>query len=308
VAECRFVVDESSFLIGSLDDIDAERLFVSLNEQLSLCRERSEIVGIISDFDQVLCAPGTALFELLLSTDRLTRDTRLLAYGLLDKCVRLDENAEFVIDPAVVVSGDSFESFGLALAAEAFGKRSAVGVLALMPRAGPGEVQVVHEEAVTSVVIVVDARTRELFYRAAISIDDVGEDVFFQRVNFAFPSLRFAESLSFRRFDGAYRNLRDLVVVHLGALNDRFASAFATYAGMPDQVAAQVGIDLSPEGNTRQSPRLMSMRNVIFQGVVYRCEWHSKLEPSRNRIHFHPGDSGTKGCVLIGIFVDHLPT
>lgn len=308
MAEYDFVVDETSFQIGNSNDAAAEGLFATLNEQLSLCRERSESVAIISDFDQQDCAPGVALFELLLASDRISRDTRFLTYRLLDKCVKLDENAEFVIDPGVVVSDDAFESFGLAVAAEAFRTGRAVGVLALLPRAGSGEVQVIHEETVAQVFVVVDARTRELFYRAAISIDDVTESVFFQRAQFAFPSLRFVEGLTFRRFDGAYRGLRDLVVVHLGALNDRFAAVFASCAGMPDQVSAQVGIDLSPEGNTRQSERLMAMRDVRFRGVAYRCEWHSKLEPHRNRIHFHPGDGGTDGCVLIGIFVDHLPT
>ena len=77
---------------------------------------------------------------------------------------------------------------------------------------------------------------------------------------------------------------------------------------MPHDVAATVGLDLSIEGGTRQSERLMALRDVTFGNRHYRCEWHSKLEPHRNRIHFHPGDDATDGCVLIGIFTEHLRT
>ena len=52
----------------------------------------------------------------------------------------------------------------------------------------------------------------------------------------------------------------------------------------------------------------MAYRDVEFRGKTYRCEWHSKLEEHRNRIHFDVGDSTTGGRILIGIFHRHLPT
>jgi hypothetical protein len=220
----------------------------------------------------------------------------------------LDDDAALAIDPSVEVAGRSAESYGLAFAAHSFHNGAAVGALALNPSAGPGEIEVIEARGASRVVIVVDESTRCEFYRAVVRIEDQSEPEFFDSVQFAFPSLRFAEGISFRRFDGDYRQLRDKVIEHLSGLNDKFREEFQRFNGMPGEVAAAVGLDMSPEGGTRQSPRLMALRDVTYRGRLYRCEWHTKLEPHRNRIHFHPGADGTDGCVLIGMFVDHLPT
>ena len=52
----------------------------------------------------------------------------------------------------------------------------------------------------------------------------------------------------------------------------------------------------------------MRLRDVEYGGEVYRCEWHSKLEPHRNRIHFHVIGGKGEPEVLIGIFHEHLAT
>ena|SRR3989442_892835 len=68
-------------------------------------------------------------------------------------------------------------------------------------------------------------------------------------------------------------------------------------------------VDLSPESpGTRASAKLMTERNVEYQGVTYRCEWHIKLERHRNRIHFALPDGTLSGKILVGLFVDHLKT
>jgi hypothetical protein len=49
----------------------------------------------------------------------------------------------------------------------------------------------------------------------------------------------------------------------------------------------------------------MRHRDVEYCGRILRCEWHSKLRPDKNRIHFAKLDDQ---AVFIGIFVKHLPT
>jgi hypothetical protein len=49
------------------------------------------------------------------------------------------------------------------------------------------------------------------------------------------------------------------------------------------------------------------MRDIEFGGEIHRCEWHAKLEPQRNRIHFALPCAGLGDRVLIGMFVEHLP-
>ncbi len=53
---------------------------------------------------------------------------------------------------------------------------------------------------------------------------------------------------------------------------------------------------------------MMRLRDVEFNGQVYHCEWHSKIEPHRNRIHFCVIDGIAEARVLIGIFHEHLAT
>ena len=137
---------------------------------------------------------------------------------------------------------------------------------------------------------------------------NVPESEFFERARLAFPRLVFAADISFRRFQGAYRTLRPKVVDHLGRINDRFPEVYAAQNGMPNAISSHLGIDVSIEGNTRSSERLMRLRDVEYRGQVYRCEWHSKLEPHRNRIHFCVIDGVAETDVLIGIFHEHLTT
>ena len=123
-----------------------------------------------------------------------------------------------------------------------------------------------------------------------------------------FPRLVFAAGLSFRNFQGAYRTLRPQVVRHLGRINDEFPEVYAEERGMSNQISSRLGIEVSIEGNTRGSQSLMRQRDVEFCGQVYRCEWHSKIERHRNRIHFHVIDGTPEKKILIGIFHEHLAT
>ncbi|WP_462188366.1 hypothetical protein [Frankia sp. CcWB2] len=145
------------------------------------------------------------------------------------------------------------------------------------------------------------------FYRSLFKLEDIAEEIFFVHAEKAFPRLLFADGLTFRKFDGGY-SLRDTAVLHLAALNDRFSDLFIAENGSSAQISARLGIAVSIEGRTRGSATLMRRRDVIFRGFSVRCEWHSKLEPHRNRIHFFPGDSRTDGKILVGMFVRHLPT
>jgi hypothetical protein len=150
------------------------------------------------------------------------------------------------------------------------------------------------------------------FWRSLYAREQVAEPDFFSLADHAFPDLVLHPGLSFGRFDGRYRDLRDRVVAILGVLNDHFATAMTVHSGLPQQVKAalgQFGVDLSPESpNTHGSSRLMALREVSVDGRVYRCEWHAKLEPHRNRIHFSLPSPELAGRIVVGIFVDHLLT
>ncbi|GAB2834441.1 hypothetical protein GCM10027091_75560 [Streptomyces daliensis] len=155
---------------------------------------------------------------------------------------------------------------------------------------------------------------RELaaFWRGLYERENIPEHRFFELAADAFPELVLANSLSFRKFDGAYRELHLWVAKVLTVLNDHFAASLKRHDGLPHGVQAELGrfgVDLSPESpNTRAKEKAMRQRDVEHDGETYRCEWHAKQHPARNRVHFTLPEQRLGGRVLIGIFVDHLDT
>ncbi|HVE45338.1 MAG TPA: hypothetical protein VNA57_01135 [Acidimicrobiales bacterium] len=306
--EYRFLVDEASLGLGELERAEVEAALDNLAEQLSLARERHEAAGIISGFELFECRPGVLLYELLTS-DEISRDCRVRIFGLLDKCGRFDTHASFYVDPNVEVDGHPVESYAIATVLETQRSAVAIGAFGLVPPYGPGVVKVADASGDGQAVVVTGLESRLAFYRWIYATEDVEEARFFNLVPLAFPYLRFAEGITFRRFEGSYADLRDQVVFHLGKINDGFRTAYVDHYGRPDEVSAAMDLDISMEStNTRKSERLMRERDATYDGRTYRCEWHSKIEPHRNRIHLHPGDDLSDHCVVVGIFVKHLST
>ncbi len=306
--EYRFLVDEASLELGKLERADVEAALDNLAEQLTLARERREATGIISGFEVTECRPGIPLYELLTSNE-IVRDLRVRIFGLLDKCGRFDTGPSFYIEPNVEVDGRAVESYAMATVLEAQRSAVAMGVFGLVPSYGPGLVKVTDASGDGQAVVVTGTESRLAFYRWIYATEDVQEDHFFDLATVSFPHVRFADGLTFRRLEGSYSDLRDEVVRHLGRINDSFRAAYVEHNGRPDEVRAAMNLDISMESpNTRNSERLMRERDATYDGRTYRCEWHSKIERHRNRLHLHPGDELSEGCVVVGIFVKHLPT
>ncbi|HEY3333494.1 MAG TPA: hypothetical protein VGK19_25910 [Capsulimonadaceae bacterium] len=151
------------------------------------------------------------------------------------------------------------------------------------------------------------------FYRQCFEIEDVNADRFFELGTLAFPGLEFAlEHTRFNRFSGNYRDLRRVSVVHLAAVNDGFRRIHGECAGHAANVEnafrAEYHVDISKESdNTHRNKAAMHERNVKVGAITHCCEWHTKFEKTKNRIHFDPSaNPDIAGKILIGIFVDHL--
>lgn len=305
----RFVVDETAF---DCDDLEAETVRDSFLRFAALLRSirlvDAEPIGVLSGWGALPCWRGDDLATLL-NSDVLGRDERLLVLGLLDKCVDIDDDADS-LDPSVSVGGHCFESYGIALAHSrlAADEPCAMAVLALAHNGRLGACAVRCGEVIEAVFFIVDFEDERLFWRAVYDVEDVPEGSFFDLAARAFPKLVFAESLTFRQFEGQYRDLRGEVVRHLGAINDGWSTSYVEAAGNAEVISTRLGIEVSRESSrTRASERLMRSRDIPFEGEVYRCEWHSKLEPHRNRIHFY-GEENRVDRPLIGIFCEHLAT
>lgn len=95
------------------------------------------------------------------------------------------------------------------------------------------------------------------------------------------------------------------LVHHLGVLNDHALNIWRNHTEPVDRQAVLGGLNVtaSPEGsNTRGSAKKMRERDFTFGGKIVRCEWHTKLRPNVNRVHF----AVENDQLYVGTIVDHL--
>lgn len=137
---------------------------------------------------------------------------------------------------------------------------------------------------------------------------------------YAYPALYFHGELNLNDFRLHPTEYWPELVRHLAFLNDIFNSLAVEVNHMPDQIQrysrAQHSIKLSPESpNTRRNAAAIKTRKITVNGESISCEWHTKFNHEKGRIHFHPGvgqseslNRVTGGRLVVGIFAFHLAT
>lgn len=310
MAECRFVVDEHALVLLETPVNQRENVLLSLADELHALRSSGECFGVLSGWGTFDCVESSNVADALTGGASLDPDTCRLLLGLLGKSSYWDEDPDVAIDPDVSVDGQPAIGYGVAWAHHSVRGRRGVAVVTVPQRFSPGlhAVGAGENNPRADVYFVVSADDHKGFFRTLYELEDVSEEAFFGLAERAFPDLLFAEGLDFRHFEGTYRELRASVVFHLARIHDAFAEAHRAENGRSEGVSTRLGIQVSIEGTTRSSERLMKLRDVELGGRVYRCEWHSKIEAHRNRIHFHRGDETTGDRILVGIFHRHLRT
>lgn len=315
----RIVVDESSFDFRSLSE---ERLTDLLNDFSDALEELSEQqpVAVSPLWIETECADGRELYDVLYEgeTPRVGRDARLRMVRLMDRCPTWDTTLPGLPDQVEVAGAAQDLAWSLCYAwrQSRQGHHVACLVFAAKDQGGWHLVSAIDGSSgrpvSEEVFFLAEASSASEFWRSLFTKENVAEGDFFHRARQVYPDLVFADSLSFRKFDGAYPEMRDWAVRVLSVVHDHFADALAVHAGQPNKVQAELGrfgLDLSPESpNTRSKPRIIKQRDVEHDGETYRCEWHGKKERHRNRIHFSLPDPRLGGRILVGIFVDHLDT
>ena len=308
--ECRFLVDEGALSLDHVPQGEREDSLIALLDQLDAVRVSRERVQLLENWGAIECLGEDDVAETMVNCQVLDRDQSLRLLTLLDQCVAWSRPAAVDADSEIIVDGTPCQGDGIAWAREKAILKNWTAVVTTPRRfaAGVHSVDKSAQSLPVDVYFTVSTEDHPGFFRLLYEWEDVSESDFFERARLAFPRLVFAADITFRKFQGAYRTLRPKVVDHLGRINDRFPEVYAAEKGMPNEVSSRLGIQVSIEGNTRSSERLMRLRDVEFRGQVYRCEWHSKLEPNRNRIHFLVIDGRAETKILIGIFHEHLAT
>lgn len=308
----RVVVDESSFDFGDLDDSQVEDGLDRFNDALAELRGTA---ALSERFWEVNCRDDCHLVTLLCdpAASDVDRDTKLRSLQLLDMC---DDWHDWAPDActAVQLNGQELSNpFSVGFALTMTVRRR--GVACLRFSSTPSRAvfaRVTGEVGDGDVFFFSDCGELPRFWRHLFTFENVTEKHFHDYGVVAFPELVLHPLLTFGKFDGAYRDLREPVVHTLGALNDHFPHVYEKHAGHGGNVSAVLGacgLTASMESpKTHGSRTAMKQREVEYDGRTYRCEWHAKIEPHRNRIHFTPPDRGPNGRMLVGVFVDHLDT
>jgi hypothetical protein len=311
-------IDESGFELGGMDDHDvvaALRAFADLVFEIRVGAGRVYKCSLYYEF-RVL--RDLTIMDLLYRPDfpiRIDRDLRVRLQLAFDRSVNWDETVGAITTLDVFVGQEAILAPTIAYAYSAIASGIGVGCLAPPQCSGrSGCVEISQDGTPRSVWFVYDAASLSGLARACYEIEDVaGEDYFGRLARIAFPNLEFVDDLGrqFRRLAGRYRDVRPEVTRHLGALNDHHVAAFAGHPE-PWTVSARMGalggVDMSPESpGTRANHAAWETRRISYKGRELHCEWHLKLTPMTNRIHFHPTVDGLTFGPVVGILADHLP-
>jgi hypothetical protein len=309
----RVVIDENSFDFRELTPDQLSSLLNQFNEELTELKAKGCPAWKPPMFENVPCHKEYELYAYLTSEPgaSVDRDVRNRFYSLVQKCPEWDASVPTCDDVAL---GDkpptTAWSVAYAITSTLQGQGIACLVLATSPYRGFVTVTMLDGEA--QLYFFAESSTLQPFWRSLYELENIPESSFFELADHAFPKLIFHRDLVFSKFEGSYRDLRPQVVKQLGDLNDHFLTAHAAALGK----ANEVNVRLMAHGLTRVSPdspkthrnaKAMRQRYVWHEGREVCCEWHSKIEGHRNRIHFAFGaEFGDR--ILIGIFVDHLMT
>jgi len=332
----RFFVDESSFELPP--GIAAADLEKHLEAFVSLIRARhNEGDDILrwSKLEETIIQPGILLCDLLYQESAefpIDQDLRLALQQAINRCIHWDERFEPVSDPHVEINGANCDAptVALVLSRVLAGVGSACITLGVSAtRCQPCKVQAGNTHHMIHFLSAV-AQFPE-FFRMLFDFEDMNSDAYILNTADAFPELAFVPGLAsqFSKFRTRYREVRSIVTTHLAALNDYFPALFKKHDGQPSKVShelqATCDVDASPESpKTHSNQKAMKERDVVVDivhvghrilpvGRTVTCEWHTKISPLVDRIHFHPGLAGSKdrrppaeGRVIIGIFAEHL--
>ncbi len=309
-AKASFVIAEHTFreLTGT-PDFEGE--VARFSELVASARSQGSVYRWEAIFEVPVDEYGTALSDFLFDRRSVVdRDARQLLGVTIDRAAPWPESAnESLLDFSLGgVQVEVAPSLGVCLrylpespwAALAFGKISRSGELSLAA-AGAGS------DAVTCFVLTNSSQLsrfwRDVFSRYEYTPMEIGRNS-----RYAFPDLTFAEKIwsQATRFEGRWVDIRGQLIHCLGGINDGASPIFSLFPQNADRIAhlsGDHGVDCSPDSpRTHKNAAAMKERQVVFEGRKISCEWHAKLEPHRNRVHFAvDGES-----VFVGIFAAHL--
>ncbi|WP_097246892.1 hypothetical protein [Nocardia amikacinitolerans] len=301
-------MDEAGFAFESEEPAELEEAFAVFLELLDYARSTPGTVKRSDELFDIESGSGRTLVDHLLDS-RIDRDIRQELHGRLDKIARYEEDPgewEFAIGAKVLPIAPSIgicvmmaakQVLIACLTTSTAGRRGAERVVSRT--GGPG----------AQVHFLADETDAPPFWRSILDSDPDLLDNLAEHQHLPFPDIVFAEEIwdQLGRFSGPPLVVRRQVIANLAGLNDHAPRIWSTEKQSVQRVKLmQIEADVicSPESpNTHKNAKAMRQRLVDFDGEQISCEWHAKLSPTCNRIHF----AVREGQLFVGIFDEHLP-
>lgn len=307
----RIVIDETSFNFNGLTPSQIDLFLSQFSDALSDLRLKGLEACKPPLFAYTQCIDEKDLYSYVL--DAVDPDVMRRFFRLLDRAPEWD--AGYPRCDEVEINGKARQSaWSVCFALTSVISGHGVACMAFPGFTQRGYMDINSDIGRCQVFFFAFADELPPFWRELYELENISEEEFYRLVDRAFPNLIFHPNLSFRRFEGSYLDLRQGIIQHLGALNDYFLEQYESLsaAGRIGDIESYfslrgVGGVSRESANTRRNAKVMRLREVEFNGTHVVCEWHTKLKPNVNRIHFAFGGE-FKDKILIGIFIDHLPT
>lgn len=314
----KLALDETALVC---DAIPAETVAVALETLADLLAEarkpRQSIVRFLDLYEFEVHGERTVA-EMLFDPGfpvQLDLELRRRLQISFDRCVDWDPDA-IGGDLDVTIGDASFFAPTIAFAhsRRTSGRRSeTVGCLGSEQISGrAGLIRVLRAGVAANVHFVASTTGVRDAARTALDLDGLTAVEYFHAAPAAFPELDFVDGLALqvRRLDGGLSVNRTELTRHLAALNDHHVAAFDGHPA-PNEIIARMkalgNIDMSPESpQTRANRAAWNQRRVEHGGTEVYCDWHLKMSPTVNRIHFHPARPGVSNRPLVGTIHAHL--
>lgn len=312
-----FFINERAFrdsVAADLTFTESAEAFISLLEDIVAVSERP-LRAHEGIYYVEVDAQQRALAAILFADDGVDRDLRRRLMIVLARCNLFDVTPDHnvAIHVAQNDQGRYIESYAMSFALEVGLDRQTYVAVASRGEDGlQAGVAVVSATSGKSVEQFLIRNSREivLTYRRAICIPEPDEETFFALSSYAFPQLMLATHLNFRHLSDGSAGVLPAICDHLAFLNDEFVGLAIERNWDYPSIIAAARISLSDESpNTKANRRAMRQREVRIAEKIVCCTLHTKLTPTKGRIHFHPPiENLSSGRVIIGIFADHLDT
>lgn len=288
------VIDEAK--LSPVQQEDISLAFTGLTELLDRVREDGVVVRKHSAVWEAPVTPALCVYDVLFTPGHLDEDVRALLQRQLDRLPDCGANS------------------GFECALDELKQGNACALLVIPCRTARMSLEGEQLFFVGTMIALQE------FYRLAPEIWNFSEVEFVQNAARAYPNLYLKTTITRQldKFSRPYRSIRADLSEAMGDINDRLPRILKETkhgADVSKRFNAESRFAISPESSkTRANKAAMKLRDVMFRDVMFgkkkmghmnvRCEWHLKLEPHRDRIHF----SFEYEKIMIGIFCEHLAT